>query len=152
MVKVRSALSRQLSQPGGRTLADAERLADAALQTHRADAFAELGRLVAELEAVGAARTPGDEARTYQLAAGLVDLAGFFDTGPFYDAAYSLCDLTDRTRGGDLWSWDAVAVHVQALRLLHLAGLGNAGPDAAALLAGLRRVVASVCPGRAEGA
>lgn len=147
MVRVRSALSHQLSRPGGRTLADAERLADAALQTHRADAFAELGRLVAELEAVSAARAPGDEARTYQLAASLVDLAGFFDTGPFYDAAYSLCDLTDRARNGDLWSWDAVAVHVQALRLLHLAGLGTACPDAAALLAGLRRVVASVCPG-----
>lgn len=143
-IKVRTALSRQMSRPGGRSLADAERLADAALQTHQADTFSELGRLVAELEAACASRTDGDRTRAYALAASLVDLAGFFDTGAFYDAAYSLCDLADRTRERGLWSWDAVQVHVQTLRLLHLAGPGDPSPDAAALLAGLRRVVASV--------
>lgn len=143
-VKVRTALSRQLSQPGGRSLAEAERLADAALQTHRADAFAELGRLLAELETACMSRSEADQPRVYALAASIVDLAGFFDTGPFYDAAYSLCDLTDRTRERGLWSWDAIRVHVQTLRLLHLAGLGSPAPDAAALLAGLHRVVRSV--------
>lgn len=143
-IKVRTSLSRQLSRPGGRSLADAERLADAALQTHRADTLSELGRLVSELEAACAARTDGDRTRVYAVAAALVDLAGFFDTGVFYDAAYSLCDLTDRTRERGLWSWEAVQVHVQTLRLLHLAGPGNPSPDAAALLAGLRRVVGTV--------
>lgn len=143
-IKVRTALSRQLSRPGGRSLVEAEQLADAALQTHRADAFAELARLVSDLEAVCATRTESDRARVYALAATLVDLAGFFDTGPFYDAAYSLCDLTDRIRSRGLWSWDAVQVHVQTLRLLLLAGLGNPGAGSATLLAGLRRVVASV--------
>ncbi len=144
LVKVQSGLARQLARPGGRTLADAERMADAALQTHRSDAFAELGRLITELEAACTTRAAQDRERVYALGASLVDLAGFFDTGPFYEAAYSLCDLTDRSRDGALWSWEAVQVHVQALRLLHLAGLGEAGPDAAALLAGLRRLVASI--------
>lgn len=143
-IKVHTALSRQLSRPGGRTLAEAERLADAALQTHRTDAFAELGRLIAELETVCTARAEADRNRAYALAASLVDLAGFFDTGPFYAAAYSLCDLTDRTRETGLWSWEAVQVHVQTLRLLHLAGLDNTAPDAAGLVAGLRRVVTSI--------
>lgn len=144
VIKVRTALSRQLSRPGGRSLAEAERLADAALQTHRTDAFAELGRLSRELEAACEARTAEDRARVYALAASLVDLAGFFDTGPFYDAAYSLCDLADRTRDGPLWSWDAIQVHVRTLRLLLAAGLGSPSPDAAALVSGLRRVAASV--------
>ncbi len=146
LVKVRSALSRQLSRAGGRTVAEAERLAEAALQTHRTEVFGELGRLVAELEALCVTRGPDDEARAYQLASSVVDLAGFFETGPFYDAAYSLCELTDGARTGGLWSWDAVEVHVRTLRLLHMAGLGTACPDAAALLDGLRQVVASVRP------
>lgn len=144
LVTVKSGLARQLSRPGGRSLADAERLADEALQTHRTDAFDELGRLVAQLETACTTRSPEDRVRAYALGASIVDLAGFFDTGPFYDAAYSLCDLIDRSRDSPLWSWDAVQVHVQALRLLHLAGLGNAGPDAAGLVAGLRRVVAAI--------
>ena len=146
LVKVRSALSRQLARPGGRSLADAERLAEAALQSHRGDVWAELGRLVTELEALCAARDSGAEAGVYQMASTVVDLAGFFETGPFYDPAYSLCELTDGARGGGGWSWEAVEVHVRTLRLLHLAGLGAACPDAAALLAGLRQVVASVRP------
>ena len=146
LVKVRSALSRQLSRPGGRSVADAERLADAALQTHRADAFAELGALVAQLETLCAAPPADGAPRVYALAASLVDLAGFFDTGSFYEAAYSLCDLSDRTRGTDRWSWNAVEVHVRALRLLHSGGLGSTGSGGGELVAGLRKVVAAVVP------
>lgn len=145
MVKFRTNLARQMSRPGGRTVADAERLADAALQTHRKDVFAEMGRLVTQLERLCADRKREDQTLAYQLASGIVDLAGFFETGPFYDAAYSLCELTEAA-AAQRWSWDAVEVHVQTLRLLHTAGLGTACPDADALLAGLRQVVASVRP------
>jgi len=147
-IKVRSALSRQLARPGGRTLAEAERLADAALQTHREDAVAELGALVSRLEAICADPTESGAGQVYGLAAGLVDVAGFFDTGAFYEAAYSLCELADSTSGRETWSWGAVEVHVQALRLLHGSGPGTGGGDA--LVAGLRQVVAAVTAGPAE--
>jgi hypothetical protein len=144
LVKVQSPLSRQLARPGGRSLAEAERLADTALQERRQTTFAELGDLVGRLEALCVQPEPGDEAQAYALAAGLVDLAGFFDTGPFYEAAYSLCDLADRSRAAGRWSWEAVGVHVGALRLLHSGGLQPAGPGSADLVAGLRRVVGTV--------
>ncbi len=145
-LKVKSSLSRQLARPGGRTVAEAERLADAALQTHREDAFGELGDLVRRLERHCAEPTPAGEAEVYALAVQIIDLAGFFATGAFYDAAYSLCDLSDRSRGTGRWSWDAVRVHVDALRLLHGAGLQSASSNAPELVAGLRKLAASVAP------
>lgn len=144
LVRVQSPLSRQLALPGGRSAAEAERLADDALQGHRAATFAELGELVGRLEALCAQPDAEGPAQAYALAASLVDLAGFFDTGPFYAAAYSLCDLADRSRTAGRWSWEAVGVHVGALRLLHTGGLQPDGPGSEGLIDGLRRVVATV--------
>ena len=42
------------------------------------------------------AAAPRSEPQVYELASSLLDMAGFFDTGPLYDAGYSLCDVADR--------------------------------------------------------
>jgi hypothetical protein len=144
LIKVKSSLSRQLDRPGGRSLAEAERLAEAALQTHRTQITAELGELIGKLEVLCADRSEEGQTRVYALAGSLVDLAGFFDTGAFFEAAYGLCDLADRSRAAGRWRWGAVEVHVNALRLLHGRGLDGRSEDSDEIIAGLRQVTATV--------
>ena len=143
--KVKSTLARQLARPGGRTLAEAQRLAETGLQSHKAGVMEDLGRLIGQLETLCAAAAPEGRDRVYVLAAALVDMAGFFDTGPLYSAGYSLCDLSDRMQAAGAWSWPAVEVHVKALRLILASGCkADAGSEV--LLAGLRSVQGAFAP------
>lgn len=144
-LKIKSPLARQLAIPGGRTIADAKRLAEAGLESHKADIMGDLGRLVGQLEGLCATRTVEGQARVYALASALVDMAGFFDTGPLYTAGYSLCDLGERMQSAGVWSWPAVEVHVKALRLI-LAGGCKSGAESDVLLQGLRSVLAAFTP------
>lgn len=138
--KIKSSLASQLSRPGGRTIADAQRLAETGLQSHKAGVMEDLGRLISQLEALCVSKTPEGQARVYGLASALVDMSGFFDTGPFYSAGYSLCDLSERMQAAGTWSWPAVEVHVKALRLI-LTGGCKSGADSDVLLQGLRSVL-----------
>jgi hypothetical protein len=140
--KVVSPLAKQLARPGGRTLADAQRLADAGLQRHKAGVMDDIEGLIGQLEALCAAATPEGRARVYGLASDLVDLAGFFDTGPLYTAGYSLCDLSERMQTTGVWNWPAIEVHVKALRLIHTGGC-KVGAESDLLLQGLKSVLAA---------
>lgn len=140
-LKIKTTLARQMAQPGGRTLADVERRANERLERHRDDVMITIAGTITELELVVAAAAPDSEPQIYRLASSLLDTAGFFDTGPLYDAGYSLCDVADRMQASGLWSWPTVAVHVQAMRLI-LTGGCKADAASDALLAGLRSVAA----------
>ncbi len=144
-IRIKSSLARQLARPGGRTIAEAQRLAEAGLESHRADILEDLGRLIGQLEDLCAAGAEAGRDRVYVLAAALVDMAGFFDTGPLYAAGYSLCELGDRLRAPAPFSWPAVEVHVKALRLIHAGGC-KAGPESDVLLQGLRSVLGAFAP------
>ncbi len=63
----------------------------------------------------------------------------FFETGPLYDAAYSLCDVSDRMQAAGVWHWPSVEVHLDALALILS---GDCGRTAATdnLLSGLRAI------------
>lgn len=143
--KVETPLARQLARPGGRSIAEAQRRAQEGLETHRESTLSDVGRLIDQLEALCASRTPESAALVYDRAASLIDLAGFFDTGPLYEAGYSLCELSDRMRTSGAWSWPAVDVHAQALRLIHAGGC-KADDDARVLLQGLQSVLAAAGP------
>lgn len=140
-LKIKTSLARQMAQPGGRTIADVERRANERLERHRDDVMTAVAATVTELEQVSAAAAPGSEPQVYRLASSLLDTAGFFDTGPLYEAGYSLCDVADRMQTSGAWSWPTVAVHVQAMRLILTAGC-QADATSAALLTGLRSVAA----------
>lgn len=143
--KIKSPLAKQLARPGGRTIADAQRLAETGLQSHKAGVMEDLGRLIGQLEALCIAASPEGRDRVYVLASALVDMAGFFDTGPLYSAGYSLCDLSERMQTLGVWSWPAVEVHVKALRLI-LAGGCKVGAESDVLLQGLKSVQAAFTP------
>ncbi|WP_271083891.1 chemotaxis protein CheE [Brevundimonas sp. NIBR11] len=128
-----------MSEPGGRRVQDLERNADAALEVHRDDAMAMVSGTLGLLEEACAEAAPDAGPRVYQLASSIVDLAGFFDTGPLFEAAYSLCDISDRMIQTEAWHWPSVQVHAQALRLI-LAGGCRTGVTSGALLAGLKSI------------
>ena len=140
-LKIKTTLARQMAQPGGRTVADVERRANERLEMHRDDVMITVAATITELELVAAAAAPESEPQVYRLASSLLATAGFFDTGPLYDAGYSLCDVADRMQISGVWSWPTVAVHVQAMRLILTAGC-QADATSEALLAGLRSVAA----------
>jgi len=140
-LKIKTTLARQMAQPGGRTIADVERRANERLERHRDDVMTTIAGTITELELVVAAAAPDSEPQVYRLASSLLDTAGFFDTGPLYDAGYSLCDVADRMQASGAWNWPTVAVHVQAMRLI-LTGGCKADATTEALLLGLRSVAA----------
>lgn len=137
--KVTSSLAQQIHEPGGRRVVDAQRQATAALEAHRDDAMAAISATLAQLEAICEAPSDGLGQRVYDLASSIVDLAGYFDTGPLFDAAYSLCEVSDRMNTAGTWRWPSIQVHVQAMRLI-LAGGCRTGRTSETLLAGLRSI------------
>lgn len=117
-VKIKSSLSKKMAVPGGRTVAEALAKAESGLDSHREAGLATMADRLAWLEAAVTARAPDSGAEVYRVAADLLDMAGFFDTGPFYKATFSLCDIADRMLTAETWDWPSIAVHVRAMRLI----------------------------------
>ncbi|HYE42322.1 MAG TPA: chemotaxis protein CheE [Caulobacteraceae bacterium] len=146
---VRHALAEQMRRPGGRTAAECLEKAQDALDTARDGAMQSIETLVGKLEAVARSRSADPSDEIYTLAHSVLDLAGFFETGPLYEVAYSLCELTDGLRVQGRWEWPAALVHIQALRLVLGAGPGAADdPALRAMLAGLGSVTSRVATAR----
>ena len=145
--KVKSPLAKQLDEPGGRTVGDATRLATHELEAHREAVMTTITATLDELDALASAAEDGTGPRVYRLASAIIDLGGFFDTGPLHEAAYSLCDVADHMNGTETWRWPPVTVHLQAMRLI-LAGGCRSGRTSDTLLAGLRSVSDRVLPAR----
>ena len=122
-------------------MAEAVEAAEAGLDSHREQGMRSLAAILDKLDSVCAAHEDGAGPRVYELASAFADMAGFFDTGPLYEAAFSLCETSDRMIAGGSWRWPAVEVHVRALRLM-LADGGKHTESARLLLGGLASVVA----------
>lgn len=135
-----SSLARKMAAPGGRTVAQAVREAEAGLDSHREDGMRAIAAALAKLEAGCAARDDAAQAGIYERAAELADMAGFFETGPLYKAAFSLCEASDRMTESGVWHWPSIEVHVRALRRILSDGCRE--DDAARMmLAGLAGVL-----------
>ncbi len=116
--KFRSNLARKLQVPGGRTAGDADRLACEGLERHREAVMQTIDATLAELQGL-CVRMPADGGEhVYRLASTVIDLVACFDTGPLHEAAYSLCELSDRMLSAGDWQWPPVLVHAQAMRLI----------------------------------
>jgi hypothetical protein len=139
VTKITTSLARQVFEPGGRTLSNALQKANAELEVHREPVMAAITATLDELEAVAAKAAPDVGPRVYQLASAIVDLGGFFDMGPMHEAAYSLCDISDRMNTAEAWHWPSVHVHLQAMRLI-LNGGCRESRESDALLEGLHSV------------
>jgi hypothetical protein len=143
LFKVRPAIADHIRLPGGKKVGEAVAAADAALDDQRASAIEGLVQGVERLEAL--CRDPSDDGfvAIYPIAAHLAGTAGFFETGPFYRAVYSLCELTEKLGAAGRRDWSSVEVHVKALRLILTTGFED-GPEAKAMLDGLAALVRRV--------
>lgn len=118
ITRSKSSLSRKMARPGGRTVEEALELAEKGLESHREAGMVKMTSLLVQLEEATALRGAQSQTVIYTLAADLLDLAGFFETGPLYTATFSLCDIADRMQVDGVWDWPSVAVHVGAMRLI----------------------------------
>jgi len=143
MFKVRPTLADQIRLPGGKKVGEAVAAADAALDDRRESAVEGLKQGVERLEALARQQSDAGFASVYPIAATLAGTAGFFDTGPFYKAVYSLCELTEKLTAAGRCDWLSVDVHVRALRLILTTGFED-GPEARAMLDGLSSLVRRV--------
>ena len=134
-------LARFVNTPDGLTPAEAVARAEANLEELRPPRLERIDAIQAEL----GGRAPA--AHLYRLAGELAGIAGVFGLRALGHAAYSLCELLDRLRLAKAWSAAAVGVHLDGLRLLRSV-TGEVTTDAAAVLAGLDKVVARIAEGR----
>jgi hypothetical protein len=137
-------LTKLIEEPGGLTVAEA--LADAAanLESIRPTCLAEMTAVLAKAEAqFGRMGDPPDAAAVaelYGLAVGAIGGGEVSGTPGVDEALKSLSDLIDGLRARAAFDRAAVAVHLQAWRLLMIATPDEAARDE--ILTGLRAVVA----------
>lgn len=137
--QITTSLARQVFEPGGRTIRNALQKANEELEVHREPVMATIAATLDQLDAVAAAGEPNAGPRVYELASAIISLGGYFDLGPMNEASYSLCDISDRMIGAEVWHWPSINVHLQAMRLI-LNGGCREGRESDALLEGLHSV------------
>ena len=130
-----------MKEPGGIRVPDALKKAAENLETIRDDCLGALDEQLTEIERLCAegGDDPPDTVKLdiYRISNDILAVAGVFSLVELGEAAFSLCELIDRLRGGGGWSRAAVAVHVSAFRLLRNP---DDHTDRSALVQGLRRV------------
>jgi hypothetical protein len=136
-------LGKLLKLPGGLPVAEALERSQANLETIRPTCLAELAELLelaeARLQAMGEALDDAGMADLYAVSVRGIG-AGQVCRVPAVDGALtSLCDLLDHLRTSRRYDRQAIAVHVQAWRML--LSMGDR-PEAGAVVDGLRQVSA----------
>lgn len=145
--KVENRLAKIARQPGGKTIAEALKAAEARIESVRERCEGALMVKAEQMVAVsGGDRGAGAKQtldRLYEIANAMFGIAGAYGFDALAEAACSLCDLVHRFRSGEAVNWGAVDVHVDGIRLL--ATGHSVGADS--ILAGLRKVRARFVPG-----
>lgn len=141
LFKIENRLGAITRRPGGKRISEALQAAETRVRRKHGELAAVLPEAALWLKARlgGAAADPGQTLEALYVESNQIfSLAGVLGLKALADAAYSLCDLVDGFRDTGEISWQAVHVHVDAIRLL------IASPDSdaaqAAILAGLRKV------------
>lgn len=142
--RVKSRLATLAFQSGGISANQALKQADAGLESLRGPGLAALDASLAEIEArygPGAAgRTSEPLEDLYRLSCNVIDMALFVPGSGMDDAARCFCGLVDLSHELDIWAWDAIDVHIEALRLLRTAGAAMSAPQRQSILDGLIQV------------
>ena len=135
-------LTKLVRAEGGRMAQDALAAADAALEPLRAESLEALDAAMAEIESLfgkaAATRASGAYRDLYALVLRIIDVSGFLPGSCVDQAAISFCTLIDNCAEADAWRWDAVDVHINALRLLRTVDL--APEQRRAVIEGLNKV------------
>jgi hypothetical protein len=142
--KIKSRLASLAFQPGGVSANQALKQADSALDSLRGPALAALDASIAEIDArygphaAGRADEPFED--LYRLSSSIIDMALFLPGSSLDNAARCFCGLVDLSHELDIRAWDAIDVHIEALKLLRIAGASMSGPQRQSILDGLGQV------------
>jgi len=140
-------LAALIRKPGGISVAAAIQAAEDNLNSVREQCLDVMDEKLREIAMIVSRckenPAPKDLENLYALGNGVLEVAGVFGMNPLSEAAFSLCDLLDRFKTLDRYSYPALMVHLQALQALRTAPDAN-GPETQAMLEGLHRVVDTI--------
>jgi len=144
--RVENRLAKIARTHGGKTIDEAVRSAEARVASVRDRCVSALAgkaeQLAAYAKAAKGERTGDNVNGLYDVSNAIFGVAGVYGLNALAEAACSLCDLVDRSRGGEEINRSAIDVHVDGIRLL---ATGET-EGAESILAGLRRVRARFAP------
>lgn len=137
-------LAAQIKAGGGVLAKDALAAAEAGVETLREASMAALDETLALIERRFGKAAEGRATESYEtlylLASRIIDVGVFVADAGIDKAAMSLCGLADSCAEGKAWRWDAVDVHLNALKLLRSVGAQLPAAQRDAMLQGLYRV------------
>lgn len=137
-------LTAMIKERGGIMAKDAIAAAEAGVESLRESSIAALDDAIAEIERRFGKDTPERVSEAYEglyvLGSRIIDVSAFVSDAGIDKAAVSLCTLVDSCEGAGHWRWDAVDVHIDALRLLRAHGAALPVAQRDAMLQGLYQV------------
>lgn len=137
-------LAAMIKERGGILAKDAIVAAEAGVESLREASLAALDQTIAEIERRFGKTAEGRESESFEalylLSSRIIDVGQFVSDSGVDKAAVSLCTLADSLAEAGVWRWDAVDVHLNALRLLRAMGAELPANQRAAMLEGLYQV------------
>lgn len=134
-------------RPGGLSMDEAVRAADANLLSIRGRLVAEVGATLERMQALGVALQDGPDGRAldelYALSNSVIGVAGASGLPALGQICFGLCELIDRLQTSGAWNGQAVRVHLDSLKALR-PGAAATEADREAVVAALRQVVARI--------
>lgn len=136
-------LATMIKQSGGIMAKDAIAAAEAGVESLRESSIAALDEALAEIDRRFSPGKPREEESfetLYTLTLRIIDVSSFVADAGVDQAALSLAALTDSCAEAGVWRWDAVDVHLNALKLLRSVGASLPEADRQDMLEGLQKV------------
>lgn len=137
-------LAMKIKEGGGLLAKDAIAAAETGVESLREASMAALDATLAEIEQrfgkSAEARASESFETLYLLASKVIDVSAFVMDAGIDKAAMSLCGLADSCAESGVWRWDAVDVHLNALKLLRAMGAELPAEQREAMLQGLYQV------------
>ncbi len=137
-------LAKMIKERGGLLAQDAIAAAEAGVESLREASLAALDETLAEIETRFGKGAENREAESFEslyvLASRIIDVSAFVAGTGLDRAAMSLCGLADNCAEAGAWRWDAVDVHLNALKLLRSVGASLPAAQRDSMLQGLYKV------------
>jgi len=137
-------LASLIKDKGGILAKDAVAAAEAGVEGLREASMAALDAALGEIESRFGKGAEGRASESYEalylLASRVIDVSLFVADAGIDKAAMSLCGLADSCATAGAWRWDAVDVHLNALKLLRAMGAQLPVEQRDAMLQGLYQV------------
>jgi hypothetical protein len=140
-----SKLATQGKARGGTAAGDAIRQAEKAIESLRGVSLGIIDAQLTEIDRLygpaGTRRETNDLTELYDRALEIIESASGLPKSGLEDAARAVCEFVSRSQALQVCDWDAVDVHVAALRVLRMEGAKLKGAQRKAILTGLQDVM-----------